>query len=84
MTKPAKLYAQLLENPARTVSFRDLARLVVAFGFELDRTGGSHRQYVHPRVARPLPLQPTGKDGKRYQVRQFLDMVQEHDLGIDE
>ena len=84
MTKPAKLYAQLLDNPGRTVSFRDLERLVVAFGFELDRTGGSHRQYVHPRVPRPLPLQPTGKDAKPYQVRQFLDMVRRYDLGIDE
>jgi hypothetical protein len=31
-----------------------------------------------------LPVQPTAKDAKVYQVRQFLDMVEEFGLRIEE
>jgi predicted RNA binding protein YcfA (HicA-like mRNA interferase family) len=56
----------------------------VAFGFDLDRTTGSHRQYVHPSLARPFPVQPGGKDAKRYQVREFLELVEAYGLHIEE
>jgi predicted RNA binding protein YcfA (HicA-like mRNA interferase family) len=86
MTKPAKLYASLLANPNQIIAFRDFERLLRAFGFELDRTEGSHRLYVHPNVPRPLPVQPAkgGKDAKPYQVRQFLVMVRSYELGMAE
>ncbi|WP_114952750.1 type II toxin-antitoxin system HicA family toxin [Sphingosinicella terrae] len=83
MVKAARLYQRLLDDPKREVSFRDFARLLAAFGFTLDRTVGSHRQYVHPAVPRPLPVQPSGKEAKRYQVRQFLDIVEEYGLHIE-
>ena len=53
---------------------------VMAFGFEHVRTKGSHRQYVHPNVPRPLPVQPEAKDAKPYQVREFLELVEEYSL----
>lgn len=84
MVKPAKLYALLMQSTNRTVSFRDFEKLLRAFGFEHDRTVGSHRQYVHPKVPRPLPVQPTGKDAKRYQVREFLELVEEYALKLGE
>jgi hypothetical protein len=28
-------------------------------------------------------IQPKGKDAKRYQVREFLDMIEEYGLGIE-
>ena len=80
MTQIAKLYARLHTNPAPTLSFRDFERLLRAFGFEYVRTTGSHRQYVHPKLTRPLPVQPEGKDAKRYQVREFLELIEEHGL----
>jgi predicted RNA binding protein YcfA (HicA-like mRNA interferase family) len=83
VVKSARLYQRLLDDPKREVSFRDFARLLAAFGFTLDRTVGSHRQYVHPAVPRPLPVQPSGKEAKRYQVRQFLDIVEEYGLHIE-
>ena len=55
-----------------------------AFGFEHDRTVGSHRHYVHPHVPRSLPIQPAGRDAKRYQVAQFLELVEEYGLHIEE
>ena len=84
MVKPSKLYQRLLDNPRRVISFREFERLLLAFGFVLDRTVGSHRQYVHPEIARPLPVQPGRKEAKRYQVVQFLELVEEYGLHIDE
>ena len=83
MTNPAKLYARLLGNPSQLISFRDFERLLSAFGFEHVRTKGSHRQYVHPKVPRPLPVQPESKDAKPYQVREFLELIEEHRLYIE-
>ena len=83
MTQTAKLYAWLLANPRASLSFQDFERLLRAFGFALDRTVGSHRQYTHPRVSRTLPVQPSGKDAKRYQVREFLAMIEAYDLSIE-
>ena len=84
MVKVSKLYDQLLESTARTVRFRDFERLLRAFGFTPDRTVGSHRQYVHPKVPRAFPVQPLGKDAKRYQVREFLELVETYGLHIEE
>lgn len=83
MTRIDKLYERLLANPRVTLSFRDFEKLLKAFGFELARTTGSHRQYVHPKLTRPLPVQPSSKDAKSYQVREFLELVEEHGLYIE-
>jgi len=84
MTKPSKLYRQLLSSSSRTITFRDFKRLLRAFGFELDRTVGSHRQYVHADIPRAFPVQPEGKDAKRYQVREFLELVERYGLHLAE
>ncbi|HEX5477382.1 MAG TPA: type II toxin-antitoxin system HicA family toxin [Burkholderiales bacterium] len=83
MTRIDKLYDRLLANPRAAISFRDFEKLLKAFGFDLARTTGSHRQYVHPKLNRPFPVQPTGKDAKLYQVREFLELVEEHGLYIE-
>lgn len=84
MVKPAKLYAQLMQSTNRSVAFRDFIALIEAFGFEHVRTVGSHRQYVHSKIPRPLPVQPEGKDAKRYQIREFLELVEEYSLYMGE
>ena len=84
MGKAAKLYAELLVAPSRRISFRDFEGLLRAFGFEHARTVGSHRQYVHALVRRPFPVQPDGKDAKRYQVREFLELVTTYGLHMVE
>lgn len=83
MTRPPKLYQDLLQNPRATVSYRDFERLMVSFGFELQRTRGSHRAYAHAQVANLMIVQPKGADAKSYQVREFLDMVEDHGLTMD-
>jgi predicted RNA binding protein YcfA (HicA-like mRNA interferase family) len=84
MTQIAKLYARVLANPRQSIAFRDFEKLLRAFGFEHVRTTGSHRQYVHPKVPRPLPVQPESKDAKPYQVREFLELVEEYSLYMGE
>lgn len=84
MTKIAKLYARLADNPRATLSFRDFEKLLKAFGFEYLRTRGSHRQYGHPLLTRPFPIQPSDKDAKPYQVREFLELIEEHGLYLAE
>ncbi len=81
MVKPSKLYQHLLESRA-SISFRDFQRILEAFGFTLDRTKGSHRQYKHSLVPRPLSIQPRGNMAKPYQIDQFLDIVEEFGLTI--
>ena len=83
MTKPEKLYQQLLDSSARSISFRDFERLLDAFGFEHRRTKGSHRQYVHPEVRAIMTVNPSGKDARRYQVELLLELVEQYGLHID-
>jgi predicted RNA binding protein YcfA (HicA-like mRNA interferase family) len=83
VASPRKVLEAVLRGRG-TVAFRDLERLLGKLGFRLDRTSGSHRIYLHPKVSRPLNVQPIGKDAKPYQVRQLRDMIQEFDLTLDE
>lgn len=83
MTKPSKLYALLMQTSARQVSFRDFIALIEAFGFTHARSKGSHQSFVHPDSAQLLVIQPKGKDAMPYQVRQFLDMVEEYGLTLE-
>jgi predicted RNA binding protein YcfA (HicA-like mRNA interferase family) len=64
MARPAKVLDRVMEGRG-SVPFRDLERLLLALGFRHDRTSGSHRIYIHPRVPRPLSVQPQGKDARR-------------------
>ena len=82
MVKPAKLYNQLLQSADRSVDFRDFLAMIEAFGFRYARTKGSHRSYSHPGCPALLVVQPKGKDAKRYQVREFLGIVEEYGLTL--
>lgn len=83
MTRVHKLYERLLANRRQTIAFRDFEKLLDGFGFTHSRTTGSHRQYTHPKLSRPLPVQPSNKDAKAYQVREFLELIEEHSLYIE-
>lgn len=84
MTKPAILYALLLESTNRSVNYRDFIAMVEAFGFRNVRTKGSHAAYFYSACPTPLILQPKGKDAKRYQIRNFLDIVEEFGLTLED
>jgi hypothetical protein len=58
--------------------------LVETFGFRLDRTSGSHHIFVHPDIPELVNLQDRRGKAKPYQVRQFLDLVELHDLQMED
>ncbi len=84
MTKPAKLYELLCSSTARSVNFRDFERLILAFGFELKRTRGSHRHYARRDVPEVLTINPDGAQAHRYQLRLLLGLVEQFGLELSE
>jgi predicted RNA binding protein YcfA (HicA-like mRNA interferase family) len=83
MVKASKLFARLVASP-QSMRFRDFQRILEAFGFTLDRINGSHHNYRHPLATRPLSIQPKGNMAKPYQIDQFLDIVEEFGLKIED
>ena len=79
MTRGDKTLDAVLRG-ASDVSFREFDKVAKRLGFVLDRVSGSHHIYVHPKVSRPLSVQPVGKDVKRYQLKQFRSIVREFGL----
>jgi predicted RNA binding protein YcfA (HicA-like mRNA interferase family) len=77
------LWARLHDGETRNVNFDEFRRLVEAFGFELRRVSGSHHIYRHVSVPRPLSLQPRAGEAKPYQIRQFLEIVEQYGLTME-
>ena len=81
--KLSKLFEKTLNAP-QSLRFADLCRLVVAFGYVLDRVNGSHHIFIHPDAPRPINLQNHKGEAKPYQVRQFLRDIEEFQLTLPE
>ncbi len=80
MTRIDKFYAKLLANPRAPIAFRDFEKLLRAFGFDHDRTKGSHQLWIHAKHKLIMNVQVSGKEAKPYQVKQFLELVEKHGL----
>lgn len=80
MTQLAKLHRKLLEG--RPLTFAEFVRLLEAFGYERVRTTGSHIAYRNDTIRDTRIIQPSGKDAKSYQVRQFLDIIEANGLEL--
>jgi len=83
MASSRRVFDQVIHGQGR-IAFRDLQRLLRQLGFRLDRVSGSHHIYLHPKVSRPLNVQPIGKDAKPYQMRQLRDMIEEFGLRLED
>ena len=81
--KPRKILERILAG-SLNVSFRDFCRLVEAFGFSLSRIRGSHHIFSHPEVPELVNIQEVGGKAKPYQIRQFLKLVEENNLEIQD
>jgi predicted RNA binding protein YcfA (HicA-like mRNA interferase family) len=77
------LWERLAGGDLRNVGFAEFCRLIEAHGFALRRVNGSHHIYRHPRVPRPLSLQPREQEAKPHQIRQFLEVVEEFGLTME-
>ena len=78
-----KLLEKILAG-SKNVSFNDFIALVEAFGFELSRTRGSHHIFEHPGIPEILNLQNSSGQVKPYQIRQFLQLVEQYSLELEE
>lgn len=76
MTKTDKLLDKARNNPAG-LGFDEFETLLGRLGWHKDRQSGSHRIYIAPGGQR-LSIQPRGAQAKAYQVRQFLEIHDEH------
>ena len=81
MSKKQKLLRQILNNP-KDVSFNNLTSLIEAFGFTLSRINGSHHIFTHPDISEVVNIQNFKGKAKPYQVRQFLTLIETHNLTL--
>jgi predicted RNA binding protein YcfA (HicA-like mRNA interferase family) len=82
MTRIAKLYNKLIAG--RQLSFAEFQKLLEAFGYHHVRTNGSHHIYRREDVRDNRVIQPHGKEAKPYQVQQFLDIIEQFALQLDD
>ena len=83
MSKKRKLLEKILTG-SKNIQFNELVTLVEAFGFTLSRINGSHHIFTHPEIPEIVNLQ--NKKGKAvpYQVRQFLSLVEQYALTLED
>ena len=79
-----RLLRRLYSGAFNNVSFNDFTDLVRGYGFELDRVSGSHHIFRHPDVAEGLNIQPIRGEAKTYQIRDFLRLVANNDISLEE
>lgn len=67
---------------SKNISFGEMVGLVEAFEFRLSRITGSHHIFVHNEIPELVNLQDVGGMAKPYQIRQFLRLVERHNLKL--
>ena len=81
--KPRKVLEKIFGG-SRNVRFDDVQRLIEAFGFTLARVRGSHHIFTHPDVPELVNLQEVGGKAKPYQIRQFLKLIEEYNITLED
>jgi len=69
---------------SKNIRFADMLNLVEGFGFELSRTEGSHHIFFRPNIPELVNLQNVKGQAKLYQMRQFLRLVEKHNLKLED
>ena len=80
--KPEKILLKILSG-SKNVKFSEFVHLVEAFGFHLSRVKGSHHIFVHPDIDELVNLQNVNGEAKPYQIKQFLELVEEYDIKLE-
>jgi len=81
--KKQKLFRKLIKG-SQNINFNDLINIVEAFGFELPRTKGSHHIYVHKDIDELINLQNVNGKAKPYQIKQFLELIEKHNIKMED
>ena len=78
-----KLLKKIISG-SKNIKFADMVNLVRGFGFELSRTEGSHHIFFRPDIPELVNLQNVKGQAKPYQIRQFLKLVEKHNLKLED
>ena len=78
-----KLLKKILASAAN-VRFGDMVALVEGFGFRVARVSGGHHIFEHPAIPELVNMQNRKGKAKPYQIRQFLELVEQHNLELGE
>jgi len=76
-----KLLKKILGG-SKNIQFDEFVALVKAFGFQHERTSGSHHIFHHPGIPELVNIQNRKGKAKPYQMRQFLEFVEEYNLEL--
>ena len=71
-----------ISSGSTNVQFNDMITLVESFGFRLSRVKGSHFIFTHPEIPELINLQEKNGKAKPYQVREFLQLVEQYNLKL--
>jgi predicted RNA binding protein YcfA (HicA-like mRNA interferase family) len=83
MSKKRKLLEKILSG-SKNIKFDELVSLVQAFGFTLSRINGSHHIFTHPDIPELVNLQNRKGKAVPYQIHQFLTLVEEYALTLED
>ena len=78
-----KLLLKILGG-SKNIRFSDMINLAIGFGFEISRIEGSHHILSRPDIPELVNLQNVKGEAKPYQVRQFLKLVEKHNLTLED
>ena len=78
-----KKILQKILTGSKNIRFSDMMILVEGFGFTLSRTDGSHHIFTRPDIPELMNLQDVKGQAKPYQIRQFLKLIEKHDLRLE-
>ena len=83
MSNRGKFFERLMSGTSdRTVDFGQLCELLRWLGFT-ERVRGSHHVFTMAGVEELIDLQPEGRHGKTYQVRQVRDILKAHSMEVE-
>ena len=86
-TKPMnrkKLLGRLSRGELRNVAFEDVVGLVGDLGSNWMNSRARHHIFKHPLIVEMLNLQDVNGEAKPYQIRQFLRIVERHNLRLED
>jgi hypothetical protein len=77
-----ELLEELKAHPKK-IRFIRVCQIAEAFGFKTRKGTGSHRVYFRDGIWELLNFQNEGGWAKAYQVRQFIKVIEKHNLQED-
>jgi predicted RNA binding protein YcfA (HicA-like mRNA interferase family) len=81
--KKRKLLEKILAG-SKNIRFAEATALAEAFGFRLDRINGSHHIFLHPDIPELINLQDVKGKVKSYQLKQLLNIIEQHNLQMED